>query len=85
MKANGASGSRRFSARLKCTRPTRFQAGFNPLRKLCRSAPVTVKEADTAFLISPHSARSASGVRYSAPAIMGAVSTSAASSPSVGG
>ena len=33
MKANGASGSRRFSARLKCTRPTRFQAGFSAFRK----------------------------------------------------
>ena len=44
MKANGASGSRRFSARLKCTRPTRFQAGFRPLRKLCRSAPVAASD-----------------------------------------
>ena len=39
MKANGCSGSRRFSARLKCTRPTRFQAGFSLLRKDCRSNP----------------------------------------------
>ena len=31
-KANGDSGSLRFSARLKCTRPTRFQAGWRDLR-----------------------------------------------------
>ena len=39
MKANGCSGSRRFSARLKCTRPTRFQAGFIAVRKRCRPVP----------------------------------------------
>ena len=82
MKANGASASRRFSARLKCTRPTRFQAGFRPFRKLCRSVFAAASDAASAAAISRHSARSTSGVRYSAPAIIGAVSTSEASSAS---
>ena len=40
--------SRRFSARLKCTRPTRFQAGFSLFRKLCRSVPAVASEAASA-------------------------------------
>ena len=48
MKANGASASRRFSARLKCTRPTRFQAGLRRLRKVWRSVPAASNDAAAA-------------------------------------
>jgi hypothetical protein len=85
MKANGASGSLRFSARLKCTRPTRFQAGFNALRKACRSVPAAATDTVVAVAISAHRSRSTEEVRYSAPGIIGAVNTSVASSASVGG
>src|SRR6185437_13958489 len=84
MKANGDSGSRRFSARLKCTRPTRFQAGFSRFRKLCKSVFAEDRDAAIALPISVHSARKTSAVRYSAPGIIGPVNTSEASSPSVG-
>src|SRR5205823_11243168 len=83
-KANGDSGSRRFSAMLKCTRPTRFQAGFRPRRKLWRSVLAAFRDAANALPNSLHNARRISAVRYSAPGIMGAVNTSDASSPRVG-
>ena len=83
MKANGNSGSRQFSARLKCTRPTRFQAGLSVLRTDCRSVPATM--ADIAACISAHSAWRTSGDTYSAPAIIGRASTSEASSALSGG
>ena len=43
MKAKGLSGSRRFSARLKWTRPTRFHAGLHWARKLRKSVPAAEK------------------------------------------
>src|SRR3954466_1104232 len=85
MKAKGSSGSCLFSARLKCTRPTRFQAGLNPLRKVWRSAPDRTRDAANAAPSSSHSASRTSAFRYSAPGIIGAVSTRVAISPSVGG
>ena len=84
MKANGASASRRFSARLKCTRPTRFQAGIQALEKALQVGFCRGKRRASAAAISCHSARSTSVVRYSAPAIIGAVNTRDASS-AVGG
>ena len=56
MKANGCSASRRFSARLKCTRPTRFQAGFRRVRKRCKPVPEAASAAAKASAISSHSA-----------------------------
>ena len=53
------SASRRFSARLKCTRPTRFQAGFSRLRKLCRSVPAAASEVAQAPAPIPPTARAA--------------------------
>ena len=85
MKAKGCSGSRRFSARLKCTRPTRFQAGLSPLRKVCKIGWLAASDAANAAPSSSHSASRTSAFRYSAPGIIGAVSTKVAISPSVGG
>ena len=85
MKANGFSASRLFSARLKWTRPTRFQAGFNAFRNDCKSVRAAAKPWANASWMSSHKPRSTSDVRYSAPGIMGAVNTSVASSASVGG
>ena len=84
MKAKGTSGSRRFSARLKCTRPTRFQAGLSAFRKLWRSVPAATRDADAAWAVSIQRARSTSDVRYSAPVIIGAVKTRVARSASPG-
>ena len=84
MKAKGRSGSRRFSARLKWTRPTRFQAGFRVVRKACKSVPAAARDAANARAISSHNAARTSRVRYSAPAIIGAVNTSDESSAAVG-
>ncbi len=54
MKANGASASRRFSARLKCTRPTRFQAGFSALQEGLQAGAGGFERArQTATLPSP--------------------------------
>src|SRR4029450_10130336 len=85
MKAKGASGSRRFSARLKWTRPTKFQAGFSVLRKSCRPVPETASDDAVAATMALQRERSTSVVRYSAPAIIGAVRTRVASSASPGG
>ena len=85
MKAKGRSGSRLFSARLKCTRPTRFQAGFRLLRKLGRSVFAAPSAWLKAWPISCHSSPNRSGLMYSAPGIIGAVNTREANSASVGG
>ena len=49
------------------------------MRKLCRSV-AAASDAASAAAVSCHSVRSTSGVRYSAPGIIGAVSTRDASS-----
>ena len=84
MKANGNSASRRFSARLKCTRPTRFQAGFRVFRKPCRSVAAAARAAAAAASNLAQSASRTSGVRYSEPGIMGAVSDKTARSAEPG-
>ena len=57
---------------------------FNPFKKDCRSVPEAVRAVAKAAPSSAHNARMTSAVRYSAPGIMGAVSSSVASSLSVG-
>ena len=82
--ANGASMSFLFSARLKCTRPTRFHAGFFALRKLRIVRPDSMSSACHATSISCHNEHSTEAVRYSTPVIGGEVEARASSS-SVGG
>jgi len=84
MKAKGWSGSRRFSAILKCTRPTRFHARFRVDRKACNPTFAAARDAAKARSISSHNASKTSWVRYSAPAIIGAVNTRDESSAAVG-
>ncbi len=85
MKAKGKSGSRRFSARLKWTLPTRVQAGLHWARKLCISVPAAEKAWAKAASNACHRMRRLFGLRYSAPAIKGVVKASEASSAGVGG
>ena len=84
MKAKGWSGSRRFSAKLKCTRPTRFHARFRLVRNACNPTFAAARDAAKACSISSHNASKTSSVRYSAPAIIGAVSTRDESSAAAG-
>ena len=83
-KANGASSSLRFSARLKCTRPTRFHAGFRRFRKSCiphfDSASSTPNAASSSCQRAPRT----SAVRYSAPVMGGAARTSRSNSAAGG-
>ncbi len=61
-----------------------FQAGFRVVRKVFNPVFVAAREAAVAPVMSSHNASSTSWVRYSAPAIIGAVNMSEASSVSVG-
>ena len=83
-KGNGASGSLRFSARLKCTRPTRFHAGFRLLRKSCMPHFDSASSIPNAVSSSCHSAPSTSAVRYSAP-VMGGTACASRPNSAAGG
>ena len=83
--ANGASSSLRFSARLKWTRPTRFQAGLQRLSSSCVPRPERLRSSRNAAAISSHRDSRTLAVRYSAPVIGGAASASARSSSRGGG
>ena len=82
--ANGASGSLRFSARWKCTRPTVFHAGLNARSVSWTDAFDAASRAAKAPPIAVQRPRSTSGVRYSAPTIGGAAATMASRSASSG-
>ena len=84
MKANGRSGSALFSARLKCTRPTRFQAGLRLLSQPCRSPPASSTAWPIASPRLRQRSRSTSAVMYSPPVISGAVNTRLASADASG-
>jgi hypothetical protein len=80
MKAKGHSGSLRFSARLKCTRPTSRQRLSRLLRKSCSERPLSAFSTESAFCIDRHSASRTAGRRYSPPRMGGASSIKASSS-----
>ena len=72
------------TGRLKCTRPSRFQAGLSVCRYNCRSICLVSSSSISARSISDQSVRKMSWVRNSAPGIIGAVSTRVVSSASSG-
>jgi hypothetical protein len=80
MKAKGHSGSLRFSARFKCTRPTSRQRLSRLLRKSCSERPLSAFSTESAFCIDRHSASRTAGRRYSPPRMGGASSIKASSS-----
>ena len=84
-KAKGASGSFRFSARWKCTRPTVFQTGLKARSVSCTEVLACASRAVKAVWSATQRPRRTSGVRYSAPVIGGAATTMASRSMSGGG
>ena len=85
MKAKGYSGSRRFSARLKCTRPTERRRLSRLFRKSARETLSSESSIASASPISRQNRPRTSGRRYSPPVIGGASSMSAPSSLMAGG
>ena len=85
MKANGASGSLAVFRQVEMHPPDQVPGRVQPLQEALQVRPGgSQRRTATPRRSRPTAARSTSGVRYSAPAIMGAVSTSVASSPSAG-
>ena len=85
MKAKGYSGSRRFSARLKWTRPTERRRLSRLFRKSARETLSSESSIANASPISRQNRPRTSGRRYSPPVIGGASSMSAPSSLMAGG
>ena len=84
MKAKGKSASRRFSARLKCTRPTKRQRRSRSFRKSWSGRPLSMSSISNALAMSRQSPVKTSGRRYSAPCIGGASSIRDVSSSATG-